>query len=808
MIIDDVEALKSWMAKLLEPICDADPIALANYVVALVKKDKPEIDLKVLCANQLDVFLEKETTGFVEKLFRCLITKVYLEGLDKDTKGTSKVEGKFAVENFEDKKETAVAEDDGDDRSRRSPLRARLDLSESRAHSIRRLEGRRSRDVVRHGRSADSYRERRDQRAGSSHGRSRSRSQDRERTWNREYRCKQDAEKKAAESSRPALAPAALYCGALAQRSSERDSIPGSATLVPIHLPDSTTESCSHYCSGRGEGTPFIRSMALEHCCHDYDDKYNPDGYNPGVPSTTPAPQNCQFIPRIQTLRPNLIGLTSGDVDVHNTRGANIVIQTDPFVSAIPSNTVRYGGEHECRKRHPGANDGAPCTNPCANRQNYSYQRKANVQKRGDYGDTKLEVRKIPRDLNNITKLNGHFSKFGTVTSIQVKLGSDVEGALIQYATNAEARRAISSTEAVLNNRFIKVYWHHDNRKQLWQPGQPGQPEQPGQEARGPSKPLGQKPANISKVPTNTQVAPSSRLVIKGTAKSFGKTAKGLDAPEAVKKKQEVLKLQQDVMKRKQEMLEMQIQCQKALLNKLEKLKGVELEERAGIMKMLKELTEKISKLKEEMKPAPRVAFRAVESKSKMDTQKELLDAELDFHKKLASGEDTTDLQQKLNQLQVEVSRLGLIPKAHRRAAALWGRGGLNRMVVDHRPRALAVLGVTGEEKADLMAHFARFGEIVELQEQEPPGIVVTFRTRAEAEKAANQGSQFKDRLLQIAWYRPKAASVPGAEEEKESSQGEVKSSQEEKPHKSPLLAEEEGDEDEEDEYESRSWRR
>lgn len=39
--------------------CDADPSALANYVVALVKKDKPEKELKALCADQLDVFLQK-----------------------------------------------------------------------------------------------------------------------------------------------------------------------------------------------------------------------------------------------------------------------------------------------------------------------------------------------------------------------------------------------------------------------------------------------------------------------------------------------------------------------------------------------------------------------------------------------------------------------------------------------------------------------------------------------------------------------------------------------------------------------------
>lgn len=32
--------------------------------------------------------------------------------------------------------------------------------------------------------------------------------------------------------------------------------------------------------------------------------------------------------------------------------------------------------------------------------------------------------------------------------------------------------------------------------------------------------------------------------------------------------------------------------------------------------------------------------------------------------------------------------------------------GAINRMVVDHRPRALAILGVTQEEKEELMPHF------------------------------------------------------------------------------------------------------
>lgn len=49
--------------------CDADPSALANYVVALVKKDKPEKELKALCADQLDVFLQKGMNFIYVKLF-------------------------------------------------------------------------------------------------------------------------------------------------------------------------------------------------------------------------------------------------------------------------------------------------------------------------------------------------------------------------------------------------------------------------------------------------------------------------------------------------------------------------------------------------------------------------------------------------------------------------------------------------------------------------------------------------------------------------------------------------------------------
>ena len=116
-----------------------------------------------------------------------------------------------------------------------------------------------------------------------------------------------------------------------------------------------------------------------------------------------------------------------------------------------------------------------------------------------------LIIRKVPRDLNIITKLSSHFEKFGTIvnltvsvficcadgnahilcihamcepihilihvhTCMQVHYEGDPEGALVQFSNHHEAKRAHNSTEAVLNNRFIKIYYL---RKDLAPPQRP-----------------------------------------------------------------------------------------------------------------------------------------------------------------------------------------------------------------------------------------------------------------------------------------------------------------------------------------------
>ncbi|XP_055894287.1 RNA-binding protein 26-like isoform X1 [Biomphalaria glabrata] len=78
MIIEQVEALKTWLTNKLSPICDAEPSALAKYVCALVKKDKSEQELRDICVDQLDVFLQQNTKPFVDELFEVLKSKVYI----------------------------------------------------------------------------------------------------------------------------------------------------------------------------------------------------------------------------------------------------------------------------------------------------------------------------------------------------------------------------------------------------------------------------------------------------------------------------------------------------------------------------------------------------------------------------------------------------------------------------------------------------------------------------------------------------------------------------------------------------------
>ncbi|KAF2837244.1 hypothetical protein M501DRAFT_921046, partial [Patellaria atrata CBS 101060] len=77
---DDTPELKKWIVKRLEDISDADSDVLADYVLALVKSEDPDDEVKKNCLENLEDFLKEHTSGFVDEILEAIRLKSYLPG--------------------------------------------------------------------------------------------------------------------------------------------------------------------------------------------------------------------------------------------------------------------------------------------------------------------------------------------------------------------------------------------------------------------------------------------------------------------------------------------------------------------------------------------------------------------------------------------------------------------------------------------------------------------------------------------------------------------------------------------------------
>lgn len=64
--------LVRYLVKTLKPLSEADPALVANYIVALLKNNKPQEELQKICIEQLHEFLGDYTMTFVTQLFNAL----------------------------------------------------------------------------------------------------------------------------------------------------------------------------------------------------------------------------------------------------------------------------------------------------------------------------------------------------------------------------------------------------------------------------------------------------------------------------------------------------------------------------------------------------------------------------------------------------------------------------------------------------------------------------------------------------------------------------------------------------------------
>jgi len=432
---------------------------------------------------------------------------------------------------------------------------------------------------------------------------------------------------------------------------------------------------------------------------------------------------------------------------------------------------------------------GQPSTSQEQSQQQPPFNRPA-----GKKSNTKLEVKKLPREYCNLTKLLEHFGKFGEVLNIEVNFRGDPDAALVSYRHPPHAHAAHSNPEPLFNNRFIKIFWHYEG-------GSTGDSSVTSStEHRGPRviptrEKLTFKKKGAEDEETTTEGGEKSK---EGTPTSLGKparpTADEIRAVQAemrktIEAKKNASKMKTELLQKKQELLEKQIKEQKFLIERLEK-GNLGKAEKETLLKTVKVVTASISKLKREVEvatfsavPASKAVLMKKETlpKNPEEAKKVLLDTELDLISAQGSGDDITtlELRRRVAELKQEALNSGLLSSvrgrggsrgAMRGRGSSWasrganaysfmrsgsipgmGRGGgptaINR--IDRRPKSLLVAGFAPEEKDEVLLHLGAISQIqshdFDVDTTGKSKLVVSFFDRAAAELVATQGSAYKE---------------------------------------------------------------
>ncbi|KAI3704802.1 hypothetical protein L1987_75031 [Smallanthus sonchifolius] len=352
-----------------------------------------------------------------------------------------------------------------------------------------------------------------------------------------------------------------------------------------------------------------------------------------------------------------------------------------------------------------------------------------NIRKLSQKAQCTLFVSGVPLQQNKRETLLSHFHKFGEVIDIHIPLNG--ERAFVQFSRREEAEASIMAPDAVMGNRFIKLWWA--NRDNIPVNGTISGYTMPPVPSRG-------MPA--SSAPHSDTISPASEH-----PKSVINTPK---PPPPSQKKLENLEVLKEELRKKQEMLDQKRNDFRLKLDKLEK---------------------QTTALKGEREPeqaAKKQKRGSVADSTKAETNVSSPGAEL-------IGNGNKSLQSFGPQRSKSTAAVALQeppvlkPSLH----SLPPVGPLvvtNRFKLDNRPTAFKITSTLPNDLANvavLKEHFSQFGDLskVELYDLEPadgsndPGTGkysahVYFRTRHSTEKAFSSGKCWNGHNLQFSWLK------------------------------------------------------
>ncbi|KAI0296585.1 hypothetical protein BC826DRAFT_1003763 [Russula brevipes] len=705
--------LKQWLTKTLEPICDADPTALADYILALLKHNGPEPDLRKELAAQLDEFLEKEGPPFIDALFTALRTKSYLPYssppppaplLPADNGIPIPLDAIIPSGSSSppDRGRKRRAEHDDNLRPPKGP-RVSQDGSFPR-HGPQRGPGWSNGNWGGGGRpgfggTPDDVNGAMGPRMNGRAPSAQYHPPDQRRGICRDYYNNG-------------------YCarGAFCKYSHGDDAlIPGVFPVAPQQIPGNL------FMPMFPPGMPFGMPPPAAYDPHEarldmrpgapsgpmgraQRPRINGDGQPPRFQASGELPQDKPVQPPGGDAQPN-------GVSAPTSPSTKMEVDASPSSpSPYPVRPTRGAPSSPARGRggRPGVFGGEV--------QRFHPERR----------DKTLVVEKIPEDKLSLDSVNTWFKRFGTVTNV---------AALVSFSTHEEAHAAWKTEDAVFGNRFVKVFWHRPMEGQGLV----------GQRALAASAPI------VASVVARgqAQTAPTA------DAESAEPSSSPVPGPPGAKKVPTTpSNSSASSLAARQKLLEQQIAEQKVLMDKLNTASA---EEKKDIFAQLRKLGQEMkatSSSQTAFSPSKKPSSSIPQTDDREAKERERLDKELEMHSVSLDGEETTEaLQAKLAKLKAEAASLGIDPLAEpgttypyrgrgRGRGRTFYRGGARG--ARQRPKKLLVKDV---ESDSIQA-------VDTTETLENGDVVVTFRTRAAAEQGFAKGSNIPlAGQKQISWY-------------------------------------------------------
>ncbi|EJT98931.1 hypothetical protein DACRYDRAFT_101554 [Dacryopinax primogenitus] len=747
------DTLRPWLVSTLEPICDADPVVLADYVIALLRHDGEEQQLRELFASQLEDFLDQEAPAFVDKLFKEMSTRgmVVRQNTAPSIPASAPSQPVAGPSNPALPQSLPTPPDDG--------IPIPLDMFSGPASDNNQIGQKRGRD------SDD-----------------------------------MDIDRGPPKGPR-------LENGLQGIQRYESRNQNGPGSFVPTQPGNWRGQGPRGRGrggrGGRGGGPPSGPSgRDRREPCRDFHDR----GYCArGMMCPFSHGDNMPMVPPMMPffmpgMMPPMPGLPMPMPMPGPNGQMQFPIMPNMFSVANPPDVAqRQDGEYDpSQAQMPvspggmGIMGGTSMTGSSEDQDMESADGAGRGRGRGGFrgrglgrirvgheggrgfrlspDDKTLLIEKIPSEHLSLTAINEQLKKHGTITNIAI----DARGAkaIVSFATHDEAQRAHRDPEPVFGSRFVKLLWHRPL------------------EGRGA---LGQEMLEKSKVLMDNINQPKPPAPTRAPIMAKPKPAQSAQDAHAA------------ALTVRSQLLDKHIAEQKNLMSSLEK--ATTPAEKKKIMLLLKQNDQKMKEIKDAPLPAAAPAPVAVSATgASRDAQlKERLDRELDLQSAMEdvkeNGEGNPELLAQLAQLREEARNAGVPLDANgqpidqpaptytpgysrpyvRGRGRGRGRGGWRggppvyhqSMKLDLRPKKLVIKGVAAgnEDALSAVRNFYVASGGMESLEPQPDGTIhVSFFSRAAAESAMSKGSSIPSAgSVSVAWQ---ASSAPPTSSQRASSTG------------------------------------